>query len=837
MIRFYRPVAGSNVSNVTHPRANSWCLLERHSPPFWPHRRNVRLAVLGRMQSGKLMRFHSVRRRDLASAGKGSGTRSGLGGMLVALFASLILLTGCSDENGIQVQSPHKALVAVRDPQSGAEIITTASEGQKVNFFSRENLRATTFSGNANPRLAQAGVAEPGGYLDTRAANAAPGGIDAGRGEFYAEVGGREVVIEPIPQQRILGGEWQAPLDDGKVSLDFENEPLESVVQRVLGGILGVNYNYGAGLQGSITFKSEQSFTKRQVVQVLSDILARSGYLMQYFNGVYHIGRPEELQTLTGLRGSSSDAGDQTKVIRLRRPAPENLADIINSILPTGTRVQMLDEGNGVMMIGDPGQFDDVEGLVNAMLGDAQFSNLAVLPLRRSPPDIVIEKLNTVFAQRANELVMVPVETVPGILVMSSAPSLIKDVQTVARQLDVENRDTPKVRVLQLSYLDPAELAAQLSALVDSTTAGPGPSEPMPDRELSNVVSAAIDRANPVRANIAPSEDGEGSIAIPPARFTGTGGGGGQGGAQGGAQGGGGEPRAGAPGEITFSADDRNRALLVRSTFAEFQQIQQVVKALDVPTSQVAIEATIVEVDINDALQFGVQAFLDSTGITVRSSDTTAPASPSGGGFAATLARTNGNASIDLVISALQSVTNVRVISSPYLTVIDGGTSRLSVGDQIPYTVASQTSNSNGTVTVTEETNLRDVGVILSVTPRVSPDNSVQLDITQEVSAARAVSTAAGTDPVIAQRSITSQIRVQSGASVLLGGLIQERTETTENGVPVIRRIPILGNAFNRKKDTQTRSELLVMITPRVARTDIQMQDITRKLRLEIGGN
>jgi general secretion pathway protein D len=784
------------------------------------------------------MRFHSVRRRDPASAGKGNGALARLVRMTLGAFVGTLLLAACAGDNAITVQSPHKALVAVRDPQTGAEIITTATEGQRINFFSRENLRATSFSGNANPRLAQAGVAEPGGFLDTREANASPGGIEGGRGEFYTEVGGREVVIEPIPQQRILGGEWQAAMDDGKVSLDFNNEPLESVVQRVLGGILGVNYNYGNGLEGSVTFKSEQSFTKRQVVQVLSDILARSGYLMQYFNGVYHIGRAEELQTLTGLRGSSTDAGDQTKVIRLREPAPDNLADIINSILPTGTRVQVLDEGSSVMMIGDPGQFNEVEGLVNAILGDAQFSHLAILPLRRSPPEAVIDQLNTVFARRANELVLVPVETVPGILVMSSSPSLIKEVQGILRQLDVENRDTPKVRVLQLSYLDPAELASQLTSLVDSTTAGPGPSEPTPEGELSNVVAAAIDRANPVPVATPPAPDGEGNIAIPPARFTPSANGGAQGGGQTVASGAGAtQERAAAPSQITFSPDDRNRALLVRSTFAEFQQIQQVVRALDVPKSQVAIEATIVEVDINDALQFGVQAFLDSAGITVRSSDTTAAANPTGGGFAATLSQTNGSTSIDLVLTALQSVTNVRVISSPYLTVVDGGTSRLSVGDQIPFTVASQTSNSNGTVTVTEETNVRDVGVILSVTPRVSPDNSVQLDITQEVSAARAVATSAGNDPVIAQRSITSQIRVQSGASVLLGGLIQERTETTENGVPVIRRIPVIGNAFNRKKDTQTRSELLVMITPRVARTDTQMNEITRRLRLEIGAD
>ncbi len=765
--------------------------------------------------------------------------------VLVCVFA-LGLLAACEDGQGIQVRSAHKALVVVKDPATGTELITTAKEAQTVNFFSKENLRATNFSGNTNPRLAGDTSRDPTGFIDTRNANSTPGTIETGRGEFYTEVGGREVVIEPIPPQRVLGGEWQGPLDQGSVSLEFNDEPLTSVVQRVLGGILGVNYNMGNGLEGRVTFRSNETFTKPQVIEVLSDILARNGYLMQYFNGVYHIGRPEELQALTGIRGASSSSQEETKVIRLRRDAPENLGDVINSILPPGTTVQLVDQGAGVMINGDPAQFDEVEGLVNVLMGDAQLGYLAILPLRRAPPETIAEKLTTIYEKRTNELIIVPVETVPGVLIMASRPSLVKEVQSLVRQLDVENRDTPKVRVIQLRYLNPSDLASQLNSLVDSTSAGPGPTAKLSDKQLSNVVSAAIDRANPSQPALTTAgqtdEDGEASISVPPSRFIGArnganaGAGQAEGGAQGGGQGGT-QQRASASEGITFSADDRNRALLVRSTFAEFQHVQEVVRTLDVPLSQVAIEATIVEVDINDALQFGVQAFLESSGVSVRSSDTTAAGAPGGGGFAGKFSTTAGGASIDLVLSALQSVTNVRVISSPYLTVVDGGTSRLSVGDQIPYTVASQTSNSNGTVTVTEETDVRDVGVILSVTPRVSPDNSVRLDITQEVSSAREVSTAAGSDPVIAQRSITSSIIVQSGASVLLGGLIQERTETTENGVPVVRKIPVLGNAFNRKKDTQTRSELLVMITPRVSRTDRQMQDITRNLRLAIGAN
>lgn len=736
---------------------------------------------------------------------------------------------------GIQVNSPRKALVVVRDPATGQELITTATEAQKVNFFSRENLRATSFSGNTNPRLAADTSRDPTGFMDTRSANMVPGGIDSNRGEFYTEVGGRNVVIQPLPPQRVLGGEWQGPLDGGTVQLEFTNEPLTSVVQRVLGGILGVNYNIGNGLEGTVTFRSEQNFTRRQVVEVLSDILARNGYLMQYFNGVYHIGRPEELQTLTGIRGASSTAAEETTVVRLRRAAPDNLADIINSILPAGTTVQLVDNANGVMINGDPEHFAAVEGLIDVVMGDTQLTHLAIIPLRRSPPDVVVDKLSTIYQRRSNELILVPVETVPGILVMAAEPSLIKEVQALSRQMDVENRDTPKVRLIQLKYLNPSELAAQLNSLVDSGSVGPGPSTPMADDQLSNVVSAAIDRANPQGITPPASDDGEGSISVPPpTRFVGT-----TRGQNAAGSGGAGNTtaRASAGEGITFSADDRNRALLVRSTFAEFQQVQEVVKALDVPLSQVAIEATIVEVDINDALQFGVQAFLESSGLTVRSSSTGSAAMPAGGGFGGVFRTVSGGDTINAVLSALQSVTNVRVISSPYLTVVDGATSRLSVGDQIPYTVASQTSNSDGTVTVTEETDVRDVGVILSVTPRVSPDNSVLLEITQEVSSARQVDTAAGEDPVIAQRSITSQIIVQSGSSVLLGGLIQERSEDTQNGIPVLRRIPVIGQAFNRTQNTQTRSELLVMITPRVARTERQMDDVTRKLRLAIGAN
>jgi general secretion pathway protein D len=288
---------------------------------------------------------------------------------------------------------------------------------------------------------------------------------------------------------------------------------------------------------------------------------------------------------------------------------------------------------------------------------------------------------------------------------------------------------------------------------------------------------------------------------------------------------------------VTIAADARNNALLVRSSYAEFTRIAAAVKALDVPLAQVVIEATIVEVEINDSLQYGVQAFLQSNDGTFRSSPVEGADDPGGAGFNALITASNGSADIQLVLTALQSVSNVKVISSPYLTVTDGATSRLSVGDQIPFVTASQTSSSDGSVTVTQEVETRDVGVILEVTPKIAPDNSVILDIIQEVSSASVDATVAGDNPTVSQRRLESQIVVMSGSTILLGGLIQERSEISEDGVPVLSKIPVLGEAFKQTDDTQRRSELLVLITPRVVRNSSQVTDLTDQLRYLMSTN
>ena len=336
--------------------------------------------------------------------------------------------------------------------------------------------------------------------------------------------------------------------------------------------------------------------------------------------------------------------------------------------------------------------------------------------------------------------------------------------------------------------------------------------------------------------------------------------------------------------ETKIVADPTGSSIMVYSSFAEFKRIQQAVKVLDVPQPQVVIEATIMEVTLNDQLQQGVQFFLSGHGLTIGSGNIGTPlgnsvssgssggaASGSGAGTSApgvgtvstgtgTTGTTSGSQSaltafsptnnggllsysgqigggyrVDTVLSALQGITKVKVISSPYLTVTNQKEARLVVGDQIPYSTRTQSSNNLGNNTTTNEVTVKDTGIILDITPEIHANNEVELKINQSVSTPNIASPLGGDlTPVISTRSVDSDVLLASGHTIVLGGLIQDRLEQTEGGVPVLRTVPVVGDLFKSKTDAVTRTELVLMLTPRVTRTTSQIEGIARVLRAQV---
>jgi general secretion pathway protein D len=184
-----------------------------------------------------------------------------------------------------------------------------------------------------------------------------------------------------------------------------------------------------------------------------------------------------------------------------------------------------------------------------------------------------------------------------------------------------------------------------------------------------------------------------------------------------------------------------------------------------------------------------------------------------------------------VLLHALAEITEVNVISTPLLMVLDNQTARLQVGDQVPIKTTESTQTTSGDAPIVNSIEMVDTGVILEVTPRVNASGLVVMDIIQEVSDAIRTTTSRIDSPTIRQRLVQSTVAVQSGATVALGGLIRDLTEESESGLPLLSQIPILGNLFKTSSDVSARTELLVLITPRVVRNQNEAKEVTDELR------
>jgi general secretion pathway protein D len=192
-----------------------------------------------------------------------------------------------------------------------------------------------------------------------------------------------------------------------------------------------------------------------------------------------------------------------------------------------------------------------------------------------------------------------------------------------------------------------------------------------------------------------------------------------------------------------------------------------------------------------------------------------------------------GSTNISAVLNALEAVTQVRVISSPKLVTLNNHEAQLQVGDQVPITTQSSVSTSNSDAPIVNSVAMRDTGVILQVTPRVNKNGLVQLDISQELSNSIPTTTSNIDSPTIQERRFSTTVVVKNGDTVALGGLITETSTKGRSGVPVVSKIPLLGALFRDTNDTKTRTELILLITPRVMRDDTEFQSVMDDLHNE----
>ena len=283
-------------------------------------------------------------------------------------------------------------------------------------------------------------------------------------------------------------------------------------------------------------------------------------------------------------------------------------------------------------------------------------------------------------------------------------------------------------------------------------------------------------------------------------------------------------------GEV-FIVEPIGNRLVYSATAAEFDRYNRLLERLDSLAPEVLIEVQIVEVSLTEDVNSGVELFIDDIGDeNVQAVVGTTALDLGTSGLDVRIA--SGN--VSATINALQQNRRVKLLSTPVLTARSGGTAEIQVGTDVPIITAQRAANNQngvGAVDILQSVDYRETGVILSIEPVVFSGDRVDLTISQEVSSTLDTASSEISSPTISNRSIATQLTLQDGSTAILGGLIQENTTRDDDGIPLIKDIPVIGKAFSSQAVSIDRTELVVLITAYVLRGQQDMDQFVNTFR------
>lgn len=628
-----------------------------------------------------------------------------------------------------------------------------------------------------------------------------------------------------------LPGASSAPIitDGGEITLNFVDADIREVIKGILGDILQLNYVIDANVNGRITIKTNQPLSRKELIPTLEQVLSANGIALVQKEGQFRIMLVEDIKE-TPLIPNGILQGYGNQIVRLRNLSATEMAKVLEPYSLPNTVRTVPSVPNLLVITGAGPDRATLLDIINIFDID-RFKGMSfgIFPISTTDPQTIIQELTRIFGSTTSDANLqgtvdfMPIERLNAVMAISPNAFRIDEVRRLIETLDIsESVDEPKLYVHYLQHGEAKHIADVLKSIFKTEGGVEEPQregEAPPEGAAAPTGSSAGQSTNmgapPASTNGGGNPDGNS-----PSDATGTGepGKAGQGG-------------IGGAGKIRIIADNSNNAIFVLATPRDYKLVDAAIKHLDVTPLQVLIEATIAEVTLNDELRYGVQWFFKEGNASIRLSDVaTGAVTAQFPGFGFIFSSDDAR----VVISALDKVTDVKVISSPQIMVLDNKTARLQVGDEVP--IATQTSVSTITPNAPQVNSIeyKDTGVILTVTPRVNSSGTVGLDIEQEVSDVVATTTSDLDSPTIRQRKLKSSVTIEDGETIALGGLIRDSQSRNKTGIPVLSDIPWIGNLFKTTDNISDRTELLVLLTPHVVRSPSEAREVTDELRKRV---
>lgn len=686
--------------------------------------------------------------------------------------------------------------------------------------------------GSNSPERGTVGTRPPGLPLS------GPGAVATTEPRVYTGSG------EFASNKELLPSATSAETKDG-ISLNLVGASVAEVAKTVLGDVLGVNYSVSDKVKANITLHTVQPVSKAGLVEILDAVLRAEGAALIVDAGVYKIlpssdvaahGAPLRPRKASGPAG----AGVVTEVIQLNYVSAPEMERVLKSAAPQAGILRVDTARNLLMLSGTRAELAALIEMVGVFDVDwMRGMSFAIFPVETADPEAIAQELDVIFANDKESptkgiVRFVPNRRLKSVLVISSRPEFMKKAWSWLTRIDMHSRATEKrVNVYHVQHRPAVELAAllqrvyrggagsTLSRLSTQTAATAGVEGSRGAAEAAGAAGLAIPAIQP------PAAPTFGATPSDASRTTGEPAPSGEQPAIGAAAGSGLPPDDRAAG-ISVIADETNNSLVITATPAEYNRLREILRSVDVAANKVLLEATIAEVTLNDELKFGVRWFLKDGSHQFSLTDAiVGSVAPAASGFNYFLNIRN----VQVVLNALSTVTDVNVVSSPTLMVLENKRAVLQVGDEVPIVTQQAQGVQVAGAPIVNSVSFRSTGVILGITPRASDDGNLLLDIEQEVSDAVRTTSSDINAPTIQQRRVKTTVSVRNGESIVLAGFMQDKATRARDQMPLLGDVPVVGNLFKSKDNTIARTELIIAITPHLVKDGRQIEGITNEYR------
>ena len=599
------------------------------------------------------------------------------------------------------------------------------------------------------------------------------------------------------------GGSAIEQVDTGAATYTFnvENMPVVVFINKVYGEFLGKTFAVAddvAKKKNLVTLRTDGKKTAKEIETIANTILQTYGITAEETNGVLRfISGDTQLSTKLPFVINDRTLPDMplgTRPIFQMVPVQFASSGDITSWLRQafqGQNLQAYDHGasNSLILLGNP-------TVVRSALEAVEIFDQPIMrgkhSLRIDPAywssEKLAERLKNILKSEGyhaslnadyGSAVLIPVPEVNTILAFSSDRKLLNHIAAWAKELDKPSSSPAGegIFIYQVKNTDAKILSETLEPLLEQSTANAG------------------DKGSKGSSKKSGSKKKSSQLVVSEAR----------------------------------------NAIIFAGTSEDWRRLKPVLYELDKPPRLVMVDVTIAEVTLDENQEFGVEwtsnfSLGDHTG-SIGTLGGLGKTSTKGLSFAISKA---GVPKVN--INASQDDTNLTILSNPKIMVQSGRTASIEVGDEVPI-VTSRKENGNNPDqdnNLTQEIQYKKTGILLTVKPLVHGSGQVDLDILQEVSEAKDASTSGVQSPTIQNRRLETSLSLNSGSTVLLGGLVSRSTSDSKNGVPVLSDLPGIGWLFSKEKITDKRTELILMITPYIIESSAQAESITKAFRASL---